>query len=72
MTDRPHSGDAGTRARPSLEPQHLGDQSWYYETRRGIQVYHDTRRNGVVGPILIPWSRLAKSAARCGWKVKRG
>lgn len=55
---------------PSLNPQNMRDgKSWYYETRGGIQVYAHSAHGTTV--TRIPWSRLMKSAERCGWKVKR-
>ena len=57
---------------PSLEPQDIASSdAWYYESRRGIEVYTDPDRGGVIGPIMIPWWRLMKSAARCGWTVRK-
>jgi hypothetical protein len=71
------------RISPSLSPQSLpkrsvgpGAQAWYYESRRGIEVIYQQRDSrGVLmsgAVVRISWSKLIKSAARCGWKVKRG
>lgn len=59
------------KAKPSLHPQTMRDgQAWYYEYRGGIDVIV-TRDGSPTTSTHIPWSRLMKSAARCGWTVKR-
>lgn len=62
---------AKKKARPSNEPQHLHGQpdNWYYETRGGIQVV--TSKDGVSAIAKLPWTNLAKSAKRCGWRLSR-
>ena len=73
---------ASKRASPSLSPQSIpkggvgqGAEAWYYESRRGVEIIQqqrDSRGTLMHGPVIrIPWSKLMKSAARCGWKVKR-
>jgi hypothetical protein len=41
---------------------------WYYESRRGIQVYARVagEKNAPLAIVMIPWSQLLRSAARCG------
>lgn len=62
--------------KPSLEPQAVKkDRAWYYETRRGIELVTQKRDPDgafVSGAItLITWTRLIKSAKRCGYNVTR-
>ena len=49
--------------RPSRNPQKISPTVWYYETRRGIEVYTDDVRR--VSTARIPWGRILKSLARC-------
>jgi hypothetical protein len=48
----------------------MRDGSWYYEDRRGIDVYRDVV---VTSPThaRIPWGRLIKSLERCGYHVRK-
>lgn len=72
-------------SRPKIEPsgrpqgipkRNVGQcaQAWYYESRRGVEVYHQQRdAKGVLvsaSIVRIPWRKLMKSAARCGWTVR--
>jgi hypothetical protein len=50
---------------PSLKPQAVKGDGWYYESRRGIEIY---RASGCVA--VIPWWKLMRSATRCGWAVR--
>ena len=49
--------------RPSRNPQKISPTVWYYETRRGIEVYCDDVRR--ISTARIPWGRILKSLARC-------
>jgi hypothetical protein len=46
---------------PSVEPQKMRDGSWYYETRRGIEVLQELTIDGrrYTTTATIPWTRLS-------------
>lgn len=49
----------------SRNPQHINQcdkDVWFYETKKGLQVYFD--RSPFPTGILIPWSKILKSADR--------
>lgn len=47
-------------AKPSLEPQRVDGDCWYYETRSGIEIYTP---EGAIS--VIPWRMLEASRKRC-------
>lgn len=57
-------------SRPSLNPQKIDDDSWYYEYRGRIEVVHEIRDSATgnyirTDTIKIPWRKLEKSMKRC-------
>jgi hypothetical protein len=54
--------------RPSLRPQKIDDNAWYYESRGHIEivVYVTTQDGSRVSRIInIPWRKIERSALRC-------
>lgn len=56
--------------KPSRHPQNISKTAWYYENPRSISVLVEARdANGhhlKTTEVRIPWSRLLKTAKRCG------
>lgn len=53
---------------PSLKPQNITKDAWYYEYRGGIElVIWTTWGDGSSHPLVvkIPWGKLQRSLARC-------
>lgn len=63
-----------SRIKPSLLPQEsrkpdaMGNESWYYEHPSCIDLYAKREDEAAVR-VRIPWSRLMRSAWRCGQKL---
>lgn len=56
-----------TKRSISLEPQTVAGSTWYYETRGGLQVVHEVRRQGMfvqTDQVLIPWRMILASVRR--------
>lgn len=67
---RPTRSRRGRKA-PSLNPQQaphqVAQEAWYYEDRRGVEVYvRLTLRSDVMTRVRLPWGMLLRSARRCG------
>lgn len=51
----------------SLSPQDVTTDLWYYEEKRGINIVHQIKVNGVyvrTDQIIIPWEMIRTSLAR--------
>lgn len=58
------TGRRKAKAAPSREPQRIDRHSWYYETRKCIQIV--SWETGRCSAVDIPWRMLLESAIRCG------
>ena len=59
--------------RPSLRPQQIDEDAWYYEYRGRIEVVvYVTARDGSQASriVSIPWRKLERSRARCRPNMK--
>ena len=62
------SAPTACSARPSLNPQNIDDDAWYYEYRKRIDVVvYVTARDGLkyARTVRISWRKLEKSLMRC-------
>lgn len=52
----------------SLDPQHINENNWYYETKKGIEIIHQMRNihgNMICNEIFtIPWKKIENSLKR--------
>ena len=51
----------------SLSPQNINDRTWYYEDKKGIEVYHevyDGDRFIKTVSVTVPWSKIRRSLKR--------
>ena len=44
-------------------------EAWWYEDRRGIDIYVHRHGQGIVERVRIPWVRLLRAAERCAVTV---
>lgn len=63
------------KAKPSLNPQHINRNNWYYENKKSIDLIHEVKNeDGKViktDQIRIPLFRLAETLKRCGYSIKK-
>ena len=57
------------KARISLDPNHINQDAWYYEGKRGIEVVRQVRDgNGdylATSVTMVSWEKIRKSMRRC-------
>lgn len=60
---------------PSLNPQSINDDNWYYENKGSIDIIHQVRdnKNKLIrtDEVRIPFSKLITTLRRCGYSVVR-
>lgn len=62
------------RLKPSKDSQHVADGVWFYERPGSLMFVAWSREKPGerrVRSFNVRWSKLAKSAERCGWKLTR-
>lgn len=62
------------KVEPSNRPQKIRggkEEAWFYESRRGVEIYVSVPGLNAASVARIPWWKLMASATRCGWKVQK-
>lgn len=50
-----------------LDPQHIDDETWFYEDRKGLLIVHEIRTAGSyvrTDQFMIPWQKLTAAVRR--------
>lgn len=57
------------KRKTSLDPQHLNQDAWYYEGKRGIEVVRQVRDGDgnylAISITMVSWKKIRASMRRC-------
>ena len=57
------------RRRISLDPNHINQDTWYYEGKRGIEVVNRVQDGDgnylATSTAMVPWKKIRASMRRC-------